>query len=125
MLYDPNAGATIVIATNLSDEHGGGADTVALGLIELLLPARLLGSTPSFATPAASQYPRRQRVLFGRQRSAMDMKSSRNTIIPVAIRGYPGGHFEIDRTGMGRVVDRGRDRGDRRLDLPAAAGAFG
>ena len=54
MLYDPNDGTTIVIATNLSDEHGGGADTIALGLIELLLPARLLGSTPILATPAAS-----------------------------------------------------------------------
>ncbi len=50
MLHDPDDGSTIVIATNLADEHGGGADTIALGLIQLLLPERL----PGRATPAAS-----------------------------------------------------------------------
>jgi D-alanyl-D-alanine carboxypeptidase len=54
MLYAPDDGATIVIATNLSDEHGGGADTIAMGLIELLMPARLLGNAPILASPPAS-----------------------------------------------------------------------
>lgn len=54
MLYAPDDGTTIVIATNLSDEHGGGADTIALGLIERLMPERLLGDVPILASPAAS-----------------------------------------------------------------------
>lgn len=54
MLHDPDDGTTIVIATNLSDEHGGGADTIALGLIQLLLPERLPGSASPVASPAAS-----------------------------------------------------------------------
>jgi len=54
MLYDPNDGTTIVVATNLSDEHGGGADTIALGLIQLLLPERIPGSATPLASPVAS-----------------------------------------------------------------------
>lgn len=50
MLYDPDDGSTIVVAANLSDEHGGGADTIALGLIQALLPERI----PGGATPLAS-----------------------------------------------------------------------
>jgi D-alanyl-D-alanine carboxypeptidase len=54
MLYDQDDGTTIVVATNLSDEHGGGADTIALGLIQLLLPDRIPGSAAPLASPAAS-----------------------------------------------------------------------
>ena len=54
MLHDPDDGTTIVIATNLSDEHGGGADTIALGLIQLLLPERIPGSAAPLASPVAS-----------------------------------------------------------------------
>ncbi|MCA9860495.1 MAG: beta-lactamase family protein, partial [Thermomicrobiales bacterium] len=54
MLHDPGDGTTIVIATNLSDEHGGGADSIALGLIQLLMPERIPGSSTPLASPAAS-----------------------------------------------------------------------
>lgn len=54
MLHDPDDGTTIVIATNLSDEHGGGADTIALGLIQLLLPERIPGAAAPLASPVAS-----------------------------------------------------------------------
>jgi D-alanyl-D-alanine carboxypeptidase len=55
MLRDPDDGATFVAVTNLSDEHGGGADTIALGLIQLLLPERIpAAAAPPVASPAAS-----------------------------------------------------------------------
>ena len=54
MLHDPMDGSTIVAATNLADEHGGGADTIALGLIQLLLPERLPGRASPVASPVSS-----------------------------------------------------------------------
>lgn len=54
MLHDPNDGSTIVIATNMSDERGGGADTIALELIRTLLPERIPGNAAPLASPAAS-----------------------------------------------------------------------
>jgi hypothetical protein len=54
MLHDPADGSTIVVATNLSDEHGGGADSIALRLIQLLLPERIPGSGTPLASPVAS-----------------------------------------------------------------------
>lgn len=54
MLHDPDDGSTIVVATNLSNEHGGGADTIALGLIRLLQPERIPGSATPVASPGAS-----------------------------------------------------------------------
>jgi D-alanyl-D-alanine carboxypeptidase len=54
MLHDPDDGTTMVIATNLSDLHGGGADTVAMELIKLLMPERIPGQTPQLASPGAS-----------------------------------------------------------------------
>jgi D-alanyl-D-alanine carboxypeptidase len=54
MLHDPNDGSTIVIATNLSDDYGGGADTIAQGLFQLLLPERMSDGAGSRASPAAS-----------------------------------------------------------------------
>lgn len=54
MLHDPDEGSSIVIATNLSDEHGGGADSIALQLIQLLQPDRIPVSASPVAAPASS-----------------------------------------------------------------------
>lgn len=54
MLHDPKDGSAIVIATNLSDEQGGGADAIALGLIELLQPERIPSDAPSVRAQRSS-----------------------------------------------------------------------
>jgi D-alanyl-D-alanine carboxypeptidase len=54
MLRDPNDASTLVVATNLSDEHGGGADTIALRIAEYLLPERFSGAMSPVASPGAT-----------------------------------------------------------------------
>jgi D-alanyl-D-alanine carboxypeptidase len=54
MLRDPNDGATIITVANLSDERGGGADSIAIQLLDYLLPDRFALNAPGVGTPAAS-----------------------------------------------------------------------